>query len=220
MRQDVYGDSSLAVRQRKYNGPHFTDAREFFRTVMRSDALTNYTLGGTGALVSAVAFYTEQDLRGVTDDTNWTADTYKTILSVTGAGLVSMMVGPAGLAGTPTTTFEVTNDGVLTTIAVVANTTTQRAVLGPLVSGTATPGGIFSTAMQALQGMSTMSADKTTIFGATNVFETLPWSTLRLLGTPCLKFNQSLLVRMKSSESNSTTTNRERRSAVQYMVMA
>lgn len=203
---------------RSGSGIHFTDPREFYRAQTEYQSLCNITDAGTAAACSSTGFYTEQARRGVSDNTNWTADIYKTLLSVTGMGLVSNLLGPASLAGTPTTTFRITVDGTVYTVPIVLTTTAVRAVLGA-VSPDGNAGTAFTTAKVMDRGGVSITADKTTQYiGNNGGF--MPWSTLRLLGTPCLIFRQSILIEAKSSESNSTTTNQDRQSCVQYMVMA
>ncbi len=207
---------------RQAGGIHFSDPREFFRALsVTGGVLSVMDASGTTTGDQAAGFFTEMGRRGVADNTNWTADTYKTLLSISsGMGYVSHLIGPIGLAGTPTTTFEITVDGTLYTVAVTATGITQRAVLGPIPQSSA--GVFFTTAKSSAYGANAIDAGKTTQTFAGTVLnpEILPWSTLRMLGTPCLVFRNSLLIRAKSSESNSTTTNNERQSAIQYMVMA
>lgn len=209
----------------KAGGVHFTDPREFFRQlVLSSSRLCVRTASATQG-AEAAAFWTEIDVRGVADDTNWTSDTYKTILSVSsGIGLVSNIIGPVGLSGTPTTTFRITVDGVQSQpIPVVATTTGQRAMLGPSFTSASQAGSFYTAALIAQQGATSINAAKDTQYiGGTGTNDALlsPWQTLRLMGTPCLIYRQSLLIEMKSSESNSTTANRERSSGVQYMSLS
>lgn len=202
----------------KSGGVHFSDPREFHRAAYLASKLNSFEAGAGAADLSSVAgFFTNIALSGVADDTNWTADTYKTILSISsGKGYVASMVGPTGLAGTPTTTFEITVDGVLYTVAVTATTTGHRAVLGAV----GTTSAFFTTAVVPFIPPDSIEATKAVETVITQVGTMPTWQGMRLLGTPCLQFNTSLLIRMKSSESNSTTTNVERRSAVQYKVQA
>lgn len=211
---------SAAILARVNNGPHFTDPKEFYRSLCVATALTYYTSAGAANLSSNGAGNWPQsvDLRGVYDSTAWTADTYKTILSVSsGKGIVSNFVGPTGLAGTPTTTVEFTIDGgTPIEVAILATTTGQRAIYGAsLNDGTA--GAYFTTAKVAVNDASSDATHLVEVLASATV---MPWQTIRALGTPCLMFRKSLLVRAKSSETNSTTTNLERSSGLQYMLMS
>jgi hypothetical protein len=198
-------------------GVHFKDPREMWKLIASSTAVQNLGSSTTASTAAVSGFFTEMAIRGLADDTNWSADIYKTLLSVSsGAGLVSHVVGPTGLAGTPTTTFEITVDGALYTVPVVATTTGQRAVLGPVINEL-TEGGAFTTAKNYALGTISVSSDKTTDRLLNTYYANIPgWGFIRTSGTPCLVFRQSLLIRAKSSEANSTTTNQERQSAVQY----
>lgn len=199
----------------KYNGPHFTDPREFDKSITVATAISN-VVTNTASASDVVAFYTNlANGGGIVDDTNFTAATYKTILSIpSGMGIVSNIIGPTGLAGTPTTTVEVTVDGApAIEVPIVATTTGQRAVFGAYVNDE-TAGGLFTTAFAPYRIKSTMNAGMNTSL-ETNI-ALMPIWFARTFGTPCLIYRTSLLIRMKSSENNSTTTNRERRSAVMY----
>lgn len=200
-------------------GSNFSDPRRFFRGLYAAAKLGAQEGGaGTNSLSTAAGFFTEMAIRGVSDNTNWTADTYKTILSVSGVmGALAAIGGPTGLAGTPTTTFRITVDGIPQVIAVVATTTGQRACLGAIPTQDTT-GLMFVTAGYSNFGANSINAGKDTQVFSSTQMSLMPWSTINFLGTPRLEFNTSLLVEMKTSESNSTTTNQERQSFVQYMV--
>lgn len=161
--------------------------------------------GGADQTSATVAFFTEMARRGLQDTTDWTADTYKTLLSVSsGKGLVAAIVGPTP-GGSSTTTFEITVDGVLTEIA-VATSSGKRALLssfGAVVSGpvgTNVPAYAGSAALDSgKQIFSDVTASPSYI--ATHQF-------MAAFGVPQLRFNQSLLIRAKHSASitNSTAT--------------
>jgi hypothetical protein len=194
-------------------GVHFKEPREFMRSNVAATILATVDAAGSATNSGVAGFFTEMGKRGLADDTNWTADTYKTVLSISsGSGLVAYVIGPTGLSGTPTTTFEITVDGVLSTVAVVATTTGQRAVLGPIFPHAS----MFTTTLLYQVGSNSVNAGKDTGVYSTNA-ATVGWGVLRGMGTPCLSFKTSLLIRIKSSESNSTTTAQERQSAVQYV---
>lgn len=203
------------VAMAKSNGNNFTDPREFARTVITAANLQNYTAAAVQATSAAAGFFTEAARRGVADDTNWTANTYKTILSVaSGKGMIAGMGGPTGLAGTPTTTFEITVDGVLTEVAVLQTTTGQRSILGAHMQLVT----FLSASTVALQGPNGSTAGVDLITTSNGLIP--PWQSIRVFGTPCLIYQNSLLIRMKSTENNSTTTNQERQAFVQHMAMA
>lgn len=197
------------------SGVNFSDPRDFHRALYAAAIFKAADNTATLTASTVAGFFTQCALRGVADDTNSTADTYKTLLSVTGRGLVSCLIGPTGLAGTPLTTFEITVDGVVTTVAITATTTGQRAALGA-ISNTDT----FTTASEYAQSPVSVDATKSVETNA-SITSLIPgWHGIRALGTPCLQFQVSLLIRMKTSESNSTTTNQERQSAVLYKLQS
>lgn len=161
---------------------------------------------GSDQTAATVAFFTEIARRGAQDTTNWTSDTYKTLLTVSsGKGLVAALIGPTA-GGSSTTTFEITVDGVLTEIAVTGLASGKRAMLsapGAVVSGPAT------TTALAYAGDAALDSGK-------QIFSEVPTSTsyvpthqfMAAFGVPMLRFNQSLLIRAKHSASitNSTAT--------------
>lgn len=199
--------------------PHFIDPTWFAKSLVGSDVLTVKGFETT-RLSSAAEFWTGGiAARGVADDTNWTADTYKTIANISGKGLIYNIIGPTGLAGTPTTTVRITRDGLVTTIAEAASATAQRLLLGPAFPGAVT-GTQFTVAGVFFNSLETMNAGKTAQIGATAYTWLMDILHMSSLGSPGLQFSQSCLIEMKSSESNSTTTNRERSSGIIYRKFA
>ena len=196
-------------------GPHFTDATWFQKTLAVDTTI--YIRGiATTRTSQAAEFWTAAiAARGVADDTNWTADTYKTIANISGAGLLYDAIGPAGLAGTPTTTMRITVDGVAYTIAETATTTAHRLILGACFISDST-GAAFTVAANFANGVDSINAGKTAQTVVTNGVWITDIGFMSMMGTPALYFGTSLLVEMKSSETNSTTTNRERSSGLIY----
>ena len=152
---------------------------------------------------------------GLQDTTDWTADTYKTILNVaSGKGLVASIVGPTA-GGASTTTFEFTNDsGTVETIAVAGLASGERAVLYAVPP---TFSNIYTTGSQPTNPYNeVLESDKST-FGAmaSTAMLAFPWRQLGMFGAPLYQFSSSFLLRAKHSASitNSTAT---AYSAVQY----
>lgn len=187
------------------NGIHFKEPWLFQPYTATAASLKVQDNLGSDQTSATTAFFTEVARRGAQDTTNWTADTYKTLLTVSsGKGLVAAIVGPTP-GGSSTTTFEITVDGVLTEIA-VATSSGKRAILvssGALVAGPAT------TIAPVYAGDAALDSGK-------QIFSDVPTSTsylpthqfLAAFGVPQLRFNQSLLIRAKHSASitNSTAT--------------
>lgn len=192
-------------------GVNFTDPYRFKRFLVASSSIFYWDSANSNNGLNVAGGFTVAAINGLADDTNWTADTYKTILSDTGGrGIVSHLIGPTGLAGTPITTFEITVDGMpKVEIAVTATTTGQRAILGPLANAD-----ILAGTNAPFRSPSATAAAKSTMVTGVNGIPS--WITIGLLGTPCLVYRSSILIRMKTSENNSTTTNQERQSAVSY----
>lgn len=190
----------------KNSGVHFSDPWLFLPYTPVATSLEVADSAAAQQDSSTVAFFTEMARRGLQDTTNWTADTYKTLLSVTsGKGLVGCVVGPTA-GGSSTTTFEFTVDGVLTEIAVTGVASGDRAILtcmGPF------PGGAFTNNVPQYGNGEALDSNKQ-VFG--DVYSAIsnvpPWWFTSFMGTPMLRFNNSLLIRAKHSASitNSTAT--------------
>lgn len=184
------------------NGINFTEPKRLRPTCATAgDLLIRDSASGDQGS-SATAFFTEMARRGLQDTTNWTADTYKTILSVTGAGEVAAYIGCTA-GGAETHTVEFTVDGVVSTVTIAGLASGERgclwtkAEIGPVYT---------TTILWANPYAEALDADKATWGGmATNPYMP-PWRSMQ--GIPCLQFNQSLLIRAKHSASitNSTAT--------------
>lgn len=188
------------------NGIHFSEPWLFQPYTATATSVEIVDTGGVNRDSATVAFWTEFAGLGLQDTTNWTANTYKPLLTVSsGKGLVGAVIGPTA-GGAETTTFEFTVDGVLTEIAVSGLTSGQRAVViatGIVQSGpatTTTPGLPFNAALASNKQIFSDSPSATSLI-ATHQF-------MASFGVPQLRFNQSLLIRAKHSASitNSTAT--------------
>lgn len=191
------------------NGIHFKDP---WIMNVHTDLAANISLYDTvpnANTAATVAFFTGLSSFGVIDSTNWTANTYKTIYSHTGMGLIYMMIGPTA-GGAETTTFEITIDGVLTTVT-VTNANGERAMLeaAGISGGTdlnttnvgwAPAPGVAGGGLDA--GLTTTQATTT----AGHLVHPMRWHGS--LGIAALRYNISALVRMKHSAiiNNSTAT--------------
>lgn len=188
-------------------GIHFKEPWQFMPYCATASALQTYTTADANNASNTTAFFTEMARRGLQDTTDWTANTYKTLLNVSsGKGLVACLVGPTA-GGAATTTFRITVDGVQDEIAVTGLASGERAVL---IKGGVNLNSAFTTAGGfQFSGNEALDADKAT-FGAIQgspAFIT-PWRMIDALGTPCLIFTASLLIEAKHSASitNSTAT--------------
>ena len=200
----LYGDNAPAAAAVGGGGIHFSEPWKLSPYAASVANVLVINASGSGEASSATAFFATMALRGLQDQTDWTADTYKTLLSVTGKGLVANIVGPTA-GSTSITTFELTVDGTLTEIAVdVASG--QRAVLTAGMGNYST----FTTATAAQNpGSEALSAGKDQFSEAPGTTNALfSWWYYTQNGTPLLQFNESLLIRAKHSASitNSTAT--------------
>jgi len=189
------------------NGIHFKDPWLLQPYTATATSVEIVDTGGVNRDSATVAFWTEFAGLGLQDTTNWTADTYKTLLTVSsGKGLVGTLIGPTA-GGSSTTTFEFTLDGGSPLeIAVSGLASGQRAVLtaaGLIQSGpaaTTTPGLPNGAALAANKQIFAEAPNTASLVG-THQF-------MASFGVPQLRFNQSLLIRAKHSASitNSTAT--------------
>lgn len=186
-------------------GIHFTNPGEFTPFNATSTAL-EIELNGTASAFSTTVGFTSLTSVGIAETTDWTANTYKTLLSIaSGKGFVAAVIGPES-AGADTTTFEITVDGVLTELPIVG-VASQRSCLasgGPVFDDTAAP---FS-GNEVINSYGALNAGKT-VFGTPSANVQIPsWQSIAVFGAPLLKFSTSLLIRAKHSQNitNSTAT--------------
>jgi len=195
-------------------GPHF---KEPWKLLPRVGAAANIGVYSTvPAFVDSTAagFFTiELAARGINDDTNWTANTYKTILSVTGKGLVAAVVGCTSTSASMTTTVEFTVDGVLTEIAIPVGAGERGTLMITQGSGT-----LYTTANIYQARIGSLNAAKTALTAPTTACSIGTWEYLSQVGTPMLEFYTSLLIRMKHTENITGTAAQERQSAIMYRV--
>lgn len=199
-------------------GVHFKEPWLFQPITAAAGSLEVFDSGAVTRDSTTTAFFTEMARRGLQDTTNWTSNTYKTLLSVSsGKGLVAALVGCTA-GGVETTTFEITVDGVLTEIAVGGLASGERAVLSAagLQAGTYYLGTVASADEWPFPGGEALDADKAT-FGATYGVTAYiaPWRAHMFNAMPCLRFNTSLLIRAKHS-ANITNATATAYSAVMY----
>jgi len=199
-------------------GVFITDATLLPRYSVGSSSLLRVA-GTTNVAATTVAFYTggvasiDRIPSSVQDDTNWTADTYKTITTVTGAGYFSGFVGPTAASAGDITTLEVTVDGgTAQEVAMPAQNNGDR-----VFAGSATGLAFFwgGTQIQPMDLAGTSSDGFiANVGGATNAYVCpLAPHDVWALGGYLVNFTSSLLVRAKHSQNLTTTTARERRSA-------
>lgn len=174
-------------------------------------SITNVDAATTTTRVSTAAgFWTNLAAQGTAVDSNYTADTYKTILSVSGAGYVYHIIGPAA-GGAETTTFELTIDGVLKEFA-VATVSGSRAFLS---AAYATNQDIFGGTVSFAAPRGSLNAGKTTMTAADSGI-LLPNQTMDMFGSQRIVFKTSFLLRIKHSANVTGTASNERQSGVYH----
>lgn len=163
---------------------------------VESSTLNIYNAANAKVALDTTAGFTGIAQFGIQENTDWVANTYKTIYSHTGCGLILALIGPTA-GGAETTTFEITIDGVLSTIT-ITNANGERAVLAAQSMGIS--GGTEFTSINIWQENQTgMDATRTTLQTNANVI--LSARTAGILGSPLLRYDYSCLVRMKHSTS-------------------
>ncbi len=201
---DVVAASASAATANNSTGIHFTDAWVMQPISLPAANIHLYDLAGSDQASNVVAFFTGLAGYGVIDSTNWTANTFKTIFTHTGRGLVSAMFACTA-GGAETSVFEITIDGGTAQTITVTNASGERAALS--ASGLLRPAD-FTTSASAVTGFITgLAADGATFNGASDLYVP-PLRLLPALGTPLLRYNTACLIRMKHSVNitNSTAT--------------
>lgn len=203
---DVFGDAYKALIARgikAYPGPHFQDPRLLLPMTVVSTSVQLYDSGNTVRTAATTAFFTGLASYGVQDQTDWTSNTYKTIYTHTGMGLIHGMIACTA-GGAETTTFEITIDGVLREIT-VTNANTERALLWTGQERETD----FTTTNNEVSNVTSSGLDSGTL---TTLQTGAMWIPVMRhaynFGCPLLRYDTSCLIRMKHSASitNSTAT--------------
>lgn len=176
----------------------------------------NFTIPTTDAS-STANFFTgtvgSVDRYGTDVDSNWTLNTYKTLLNLTAtkAGFLSTIVGPTMTTAADTMTLRITVDGAQYVLTPgVAQQNASRIIVGSIFKDTFLSGSSGWTGQYA-----GVSSDGITLSaGSLSLPQTF---TMWNLGAPILRFTSSLLVEAKISTNLTTTTNQERRCGVIYL---
>lgn len=184
------------------NGIHFTDPRQ----LQPFAAVTPASFGdGASHDATTAAFFTSIANRGLQDQTDWTADTYKTIanLTFTNGGLIAMYIGPTcGGVETHTTRWTI-DGGTPITVTLTPCASGKRPVLSAMFAPTSVTTGLYTI------GNEVVNSDKATFVDVPAATYFAPiWSGLNLNSIPCLYVRSSLLLEAKNSASitNSTAT--------------
>jgi hypothetical protein len=158
------------------------------------------------------SFWTNLNNVGVAVNSDFTAATYKTLLSVSGAGEVITIVGPTIATSAATLDFEVTIDGgAAQTITLTwPSATSYRAFIG------ATYNGAVAIIFQGV-GSHTLDSTKRWLVPSGD-FQLPGLLTSKAMGLPRLRFETSVLIRLRSSVNVTATGSNERQSGVIYQL--
>ncbi len=170
------------------------------------------------ALLSAAGGFTAMALRGVTGAIA-SANTFITLLNISsGSGFAFNFVSPTHDGGTHTPTIEITVDGVLYTIApTAAQILGNRICIGPLTkavavtaTGSAATAGDFTGPNSAWDdgfGIANVGGIECVTSASVDLGLVTPHSAMSF-NMPCLRYESSLLVRMKCDSLSGTTVDK------------
>lgn len=182
---------------------NYDSPTELYRLELPTGAIVN-NAGGTAVFINSTAAFTSLNGQGLADTTNWSTDTYKSLLSTSEAGEMIAYIGPELATSGGIHTVEFTVDGVVTTIAVTTTANNSRPML------TTNPGSnsaAFTTASNWYDmTLNTLTANKRT-FGS-YAQEINGWQQAAFFHVPALAWKNSFQVRAKNSAAitNSTAT--------------
>lgn len=187
------------------SGNNFRDPWLFTPMAVAANGFSIVSNANSASAADTTAFFTELATRGLQDQTDWTANTYKTILNVSsGKGLVAAYIGPT-CGGAETHDIRFTVDGVVTTLSILSASGFRPA----LTSGGFVAASFTTAGLHAANAYGTINAGKTTFGDIPSQLHQIPhWGWLSLMGTPLLRFNSSLLIEARNSAgiTNSTAT--------------
>lgn len=199
------------------NGVHFTDPRWLPQGYGEEGVVGMSNSAASFDYFNVANGWTYLGRLGTAVDTNYSADTFKTLLSVsTQAGYLAGVVGPKMVTATDTTTFRITVDGgSAVSIAIVGAGSAVRCYLGFPV-----PRSLYTTADVSGYGGQLASDKMRMLFGvsATEAI-LLPVSRCLMQGMGLLRFTSSLLVECKTTQAQSGTAAQERQSGVIWQRM-
>lgn len=176
---------------------------EFGRLQLKSAA-------GTLVASSAAGFFTALALRGASSAIT-VADTFVTVASISGAGFAGGFVLPTHSAANRQT-LEITVDGTVYTLTQSADqAATYRMFVGPYTAGANTAAGEATFANSATDDgfVNASVGGLAQITGAGNLIALPTMQAALSLGMPVLRFETSLLVRMKCNLLSGTAVHKQ-----------
>lgn len=176
---------------------NFNDPDDLIRLELDPAAHSVFDSALTERTLDTTASFTSLTTQGLADTTNWTTDTFKSLLSVSEPGELVGIIGPTLPTAGQILTVEITVDGVVSTIPITTSNNTKRPALlatGPMSST------VFTTASRAMQAATALSSDKRTLIPTAATSISVPtWPLVSLLRPPLLAWKNSLLIRAKTS---------------------
>ena len=191
-------------------GSRITDPRDLPKVITVGDSATTGLSMMTSTNPGETDFWTYWNTRGVAVDSNNAADTYKTLVNLSGAGVLYAVVSQAIANGADTVSVRFTRDGATPVVVTYApGTLGYRLYLG----------WVSPNAIGAALGMSTLDTS-TYVTARDALLATTSWKIpdipqLDLFGRG-LKFESSMLVEVKATNAQNGTTNQERQAGVIY----
>ena len=187
-------------------GNNFTNPANFSVITDAAGTFFVYNASDGADASTATAFFTEFARRGLEDQTNWSEDTYKNILSTTGP-LVMFCYVSCTAGGSETHTVEITASGVTKTFAIPL-TSGQR---GVITGSTFDDSTFWTTAARWVKPTGQVLSSNKAIFEnqpANGIIP--PWMGVQIANLQCLAVedDSTFLVRAKHSVAitNSTAT--------------
>lgn len=192
---------------------HYVDARKLMRFIYATGSLGINDQGSVDAATTA-AFWTSVGNFGVALDSNFVADTWKTVANLTGPGLFYGAIGPSASNNADVTSMRFTRDGgTAVTIAMTNTAAGNRACIlasKPLRSDS------FTAAENAFMLWGTYASidSNATRYPFDWGARIVPQDVAEGFGARLVEFETSLLVEMKITNAQSTTTDQDRQSGV------
>lgn len=199
----------------RFSDPGGNMTRDPRRLIATIDDAADIMDAASGAASTGSTFFANLDACGVAVDSNFTASSQKTILSVSAAGELCAVVTPTLASASDTCAVEITVDGVVYTITFTATGSAQRGLLGASRAAADT-GSVPSTSIAHTK---LNAAKKLGVFAT----GTVDWGVqspvaCRFFNLPRLRFESSLVVKMTTSQNITSTTNQERQSGCAYIL--